>query len=337
MTVRTHFMDMALRLGRRGLGRVAPNPAVGCVLVKEDRIIGRGWTQPGGRPHAETQALQSAVENMAGATAYVSLEPCAHQGATPSCATALIDAGIARVVVAMEDPDPRTAGQGVARMRAAGLQVDLGILAEQAQRDHQGFVLRLTRDRPLVSGKIAHSADGRIASATGHSQWITGSLARAHGHALRAHHDAILIGGGTWRADHPRLDCRLPGLADRSPQKVLLSHGVPEDQPDGWWTSAGLLPDHQPPYDLDDLLAALARRGITRLLVEGGAATIAAFMRVGLMDRLYLYTAPKLIGEDGRASVGALGVRDVMADAPYLKVIETRTLGEDALAVYERG
>ncbi|GER08325.1 hypothetical protein JCM17843_26350 [Kordiimonadales bacterium JCM 17843] len=231
------FMDMALRLGARGLGRVAPNPAVGCVIVRDGHVVGRGWTAPGGRPHAETVALAQAGAAAKGATAYVTLEPCAHHGRTPPCADALIAAGISHVVVAVGDPDPRTNGQGIARLQQAGLHVDMGLLGDRAVDSHQGFFLKVRKGRPMIACKIAQSLDGCIASSTGHSKWITGVAARHHGHMLRASHDAILVGAGTYRADRPSLDCRVPGLEDRSPQKILMTTRPPADLPRYWWST----------------------------------------------------------------------------------------------------
>lgn len=354
------LMELALRLARRGLGLVAPNPAVGCLILQKGHIVGRGWTQPGGRPHAETEALAQAGAAARGATAYVTLEPCAHHGSTPPCVDALIAAGVARVVLACEDPDPRTAGNGIGRLRAAGIDVVAGVLADQARALNAGFFLRLTELRPMVALKLATSLDGRIASKTGHSRWITGETARRHGHMLRATHDAILIGAGTLVADDPELTCRLAGLEDRSPIRVVLG-GTPEAlaasrlaqdtghrqlwhavarKPGSAARQAGIRQLHLSGDDdeshIRDLLRQLAEDGITRLLVEGGAATAAGFLRAGAVDRLYLYRAGKLIGGDGRASVGPLGVADVERDTPKFRLRDTQPLGGDVLDVYER-
>src|SRR6266853_3702784 len=215
-------MRAALGLARRGLGRVWPNPAVGCVIVKDGRAVGRGWTQPGGRPHAETEALARAAAAAHGATAYVTLEPCCHWGRTPPCADALIAAGLGRVVVALEDPDPRVAGGGVARLRAAGIAVEAGLGAAEAAEINAGFFQRVRLGRPLVTLKLATSLDGRIATASGESRWITGAPARERAHLLRATHDAILVGTDTVLTDDPQLTCRLPGLASRSPVRIVL-------------------------------------------------------------------------------------------------------------------
>src|SRR5215475_6368773 len=215
-------MQAALALARRGLGAVWPNPAVGCVIVKDGRVVGRGWTQPGGRPHGETEALRRAGPAARGATAYVSLEPCCHWGRTPPCVDALIAAGIQRVVVALEDPDPRVAGGGLRRLRAAGLTVETGLCAAEAAEVNAGFLCHRSLGRPLVTLKLATSLDGRIATRRGESRWISGSLARDRAHALRASHDAITVGVQTVLADDPQLTCRLPGLNDRSPVRVVI-------------------------------------------------------------------------------------------------------------------
>ncbi len=344
------FMRMALGVARRGLGRVAPNPAVGCVLVRDGHVLARGWTAPGGRPHAETQALARAGAAARGATAYVTLEPCAHEGETPSCAAALIAAGVVRVVAAVEDPDPRTAGKGLAALADAGIAVTRGVCEAEAAALNRGFFLKVLEHRPLVALKLATSLDGRIASRSGSSRWITGDAARRHGHLLRARFDAILVGRGTVLADDPDLRCRLPGLEDRSPVRVVLSRGEPVPK------GARLL-DHLDaapvlvltPQAFEDeaaandgwlhpreVLEALALRGITRLLVEGGATTAAHFLRAGLVDRLYLYRAPALVGGDGLAAIGPLGVDDVSRDMPRFRAVATRALGSDRLDVYER-
>jgi len=353
------FMALALRLAARGLGNVAPNPAVGCVLVRDDRIVGRGWTQPGGRPHAETEALRAAGEAARGATAYISLEPCAHHGETPPCAEALIEAGVLRVVAAMRDPDRRTAGQGLARLSDAGVEAEVGLMEDKAAELNRGFCLAVTQSRPLVAIKLATSLDGRIATKSGHSRWITGEAARRHAHLLRARHDAILIGRKTLDADDPSLTCRLAGLEDRSPIRVVVS--ARGDIPAGCrlvtdsdrvpvWLVTGkaetsrrlspgveriTVPTRDDRFDMAEMLASLAGRGVTRLLVEGGAKTAASFLAAGLVDRLYLYTAPLLIGGDGFAGVAGIGVDDLDGDAPRFRRVETRPLGVDRLDVYE--
>ena len=356
------WMRTALALARRGLGAVWPNPAVGCVIINEGRAVGRGWTQPGGRPHAETEALRRAGQAARGATAYVSLEPCCHWGRTPPCADALIDAGVRRVVVAVEDPDPRVAGNGIARLRAAGIAVDAGLGAEEATEINAGFLTRLALGRPLVTLKLATSLDGRIATSGGESQWITGPPARARGHALRAAHDAIMVGTATVLADDPQLTCRLPGLGQRSPVRVVLdrqlriprSAAVIADarQTPTWIVTlrsadaarrAALLaagvtlidvdPDSEGRIDLVAALAALGERGVTRLLIEGGARLAAALLRARLVDRLAWFHAPLLIGGDGTPAVAALGL-DRLADAPGFERLSVARVGDDMLTTF---
>lgn len=356
-------MAAALSIARRGLGRVWPNPAVGCLIVREGRVVGRGWTRPGGRPHAETEALRRAGELARRATVYVTLEPCNHHGKTPPCASALVEAGVARVVAAMADPDPRTAGAGFESLRRAGIEVDEGCLAEAAARLNAGFLSRITRGRPLVTLKAAASLDGRIATGTGHSQWITGEAARARGHLLRADHDAILVGIGTVIADDPSLTCRLPGLQDRSPVRVVLdSHlRIPEEsalvrtarEAPVWvvcrddadrgrmdvLTRAGLdvMPvsaDDSGRPDPNRVLRGLGDRGLTRLLIEGGAAVSASFLGRGLVDRLSWFRAPRLIGGDGIPAIGALGV-DKLGDTPYFTPSGRQSLPPDLLETFE--
>jgi diaminohydroxyphosphoribosylaminopyrimidine deaminase/5-amino-6-(5-phosphoribosylamino)uracil reductase len=361
------FMAMALALAERGLGNVWPNPAVGCVLVKAGRVVGRGWTQPGGRPHAETEAIARAGAAAArGSTAYVTLEPCAHHGRTPPCADAMLAAGIARAVIGSQDPDPRVDGRGIARLRAAGVEVGVGCLADEVRRLADGFFRRIRDGRPAVSLKLATSADGRIATATGESRWITGPEARAEGHRLRLRHDAILIGSGTALADDPLLTCRLPGLEARSPVRVVIDRRLrltPESRlarsarelPVWLFTRAvgtpaasalaatgvSVLPlaavaaaEAEPAASLREALAALAAHGITRVLVEGGAAVATAFLRARLVDRLYRFEAPLLLGADGAPAVQPLGVRR-LGDAPRWRRVEERPLGPDRLTVLE--
>jgi diaminohydroxyphosphoribosylaminopyrimidine deaminase/5-amino-6-(5-phosphoribosylamino)uracil reductase len=330
-------MDHALSLAGRGLGNVWPNPAVGCVIVRDGVVVGRGWTQPGGRPHAETEALARAGDRARGATAYVSLEPCAHHGRTPPCADALIASGIARAVVALEDPDPRVAGRGSARLEAAGIAVTRGVREAEARRLNAGFLSRIQRGRPLVTLKSAVSLDGMVATATGASQWITGPQARARGHLLRAEHDAILVGRGTVVQDDPRLDCRLAGLAGRSPVRVVLDSALRLAATSRLVESARSAPlwaicrapaeagrrdaliargaevieaasDGDGRVDAADALRRLAQRGITRVLAEAGPRLAASLLRAGLVDRLALFRAPLLIGGDGAAFAGPLGV-----------------------------
>jgi diaminohydroxyphosphoribosylaminopyrimidine deaminase/5-amino-6-(5-phosphoribosylamino)uracil reductase len=354
-------MAMALALAERGLGNVWPNPAVGCVLVKDGRVVGRGWTQPGGRPHAEMEAIARAGAAARGSTAYVTLEPCAHHGRTPPCTELMLAAGIARAVVAAVDPDPRVDGKGIARLRAGGIEVAVGCLEAQARRLNAGFLARMCRRRPFVALKLATSADGKIATAAGESMWITGAAARAEGHRLRLRHDAILVGSGTALADDPMLDCRLPGLAGRSPVRVVLDRRLrlpaasrlarsAGSQPVWLFTAApdapaalpliaaGMtlhaLPDIEAGGQLRAMLATLAEQGITRLLVEGGAAVASAFLRAGLVDRIHLFTAPLLLGGDGTPALGPLGVHK-LADARPWHPVAARPVGQDRLLVLE--
>ncbi|MES2156428.1 MAG: bifunctional diaminohydroxyphosphoribosylaminopyrimidine deaminase/5-amino-6-(5-phosphoribosylamino)uracil reductase RibD [Pseudomonadota bacterium] len=313
------YMAAAIALSARGRGLSTPNPNVGCLIVRDGHVVGRGWTQKGGRPHAEAQALEQAMDRAQGATAYVTLEPCFHLSPRgPRCADLLVRAGVARVVIALRDPDPRTDGQGAAWLRDRGIAVEMGLMADEAARAMAGFVLRQTRGRPHVTLKLGLSLDGRIALGDGSSRWITGPDARAHAHVERARHDAILVGGGTLRADAPRLDVRIAGLQDRAPRRVLLSRHA---APDGWERIAA-------PQDI----ATLDR--VDHLLVEGGAATAAAFLRAGLVDRLLLYRAPIIIGA-GLAGIGDIGLGDLAAAHGRWRLIDQRRLGIDGLEVYE--
>lgn len=312
-------MGAALALADRGTGRTAPNPNVGCVLVRNGRVVGRGWTQPGGRPHAEAMALAEAGDNARGATAYVTLEPCAHVSPRgPACTDLLIDAGVARIVAAMGDPDPRTNGQGFDRARAAGIAVTVGVCEAEARAMIAGFLTRRAKGRPFVTLKLATSLDGRIARPDGTSRWITGPQARAHTHLERSRHEAILIGRGTLVADAPRLDVRLPGLEGHSPRRILLSRTPNTD----WDT----IPS---PAAIADLA------GVDRLMVEGGAQTASAFLAGDLVDRLLLYRAPILIGE-GRAALGEIGLASLTDAHGRWRLRDSRMLGSDRLEVYER-
>jgi diaminohydroxyphosphoribosylaminopyrimidine deaminase/5-amino-6-(5-phosphoribosylamino)uracil reductase len=355
-------MRAALTLAARGLGQVAPNPAVGCVIVNHGRIVGRGWTQPGGRPHAETEALRQAGAAAAGATVYVSLEPCAHHGETPPCAEALVAAGVARVVAAMEDPDSRVAGRGLEILRQAGIAVDLGIARGQAERLNAGFLKRVLKGQPLVVLKLATSLDGRIATHSGDSQWITGDLARRRAHLLRSRADAILIGSGTAVFDNPRLDVRLPGLTGRKPLRVVvdgrlrlpLTHDLVaraaalptllvtlEGNPaarlkaykDAGVDVVQLAPDGDGGVSLDATLSYLGGRGITRLLVEGGGHLAASLLRGGLVDRLAWFQAPLVIGGDGVAAVSSFGV-DRLDQAPKFLQAAMAQLGRDRIDIF---
>lgn len=357
------FMRAALGLARRGLGRVWPNPAVGCLIVAEGRVVGRGWTGDGGRPHAEAVALARAGVRARGATVYVTLEPCAHVGRAPPCAGALIGAGVARVVVAIEDPDPRVNGQGLAALRAAGIVVETGCLAPEATALNRGFLSRITRGRPAVTLKLATSLDGRIATATGESRWITGPQARAEVHLMRAQSDAVLVGAGTVRSDDPLLDVRGLGIAGANPVRVVVSSGL--DLPlDGrlsataaetplWlchdaradtarrraWEDRGAVLIEVPSGeegrpDLAALMQRLGERGITCLLGEGGGRLAAALLRAGLVDEVVAYTAGLVLGGDALPAVGGMEIGALDA-APRFRLVETARVGPDTRTRWE--
>jgi diaminohydroxyphosphoribosylaminopyrimidine deaminase/5-amino-6-(5-phosphoribosylamino)uracil reductase len=355
-------MRGALALARRGLGRTWPNPAVGCVIVKDGQVVGRGWTQPGGRPHAETEALARAGAAARGATAYVSLEPCSHHGHTGPCTDALIAAGIARVVGALEDPDPRVAGRGFAKLAAAGIALTRDVLADAAAALNAGFLMRVRDGRPLVTLKVASSLDGRIASHTGASRWITGEPARARGHLLRAQHDGVLVGSRTAVLDDPELTCRLPGLDAQSPVRLvadghlrlpLTSRLVRSARRAPTWvlvlasTDASrrqafrdcgvelleVPADPDGNLDLAAALGALGGRGLTRLLVEGGGRLAAALLRAGLVDRVAWFRAPSVIGGDGVPAAAPFGVDQPGAAARFVRE-DALELGDDRLETY---
>ncbi|MBV9330378.1 MAG: bifunctional diaminohydroxyphosphoribosylaminopyrimidine deaminase/5-amino-6-(5-phosphoribosylamino)uracil reductase RibD, partial [Alphaproteobacteria bacterium] len=333
----------------------------GCVIVSEgERIVGRGWTQPGGRPHAETVALEAAGAQARGATCYVTLEPCAHHGTTPPCADALVAAGVARVVAAVEDPDPRVRGKGFARLKDAGIEVATGVLENEAAHVNQGFFLRIREHRPLVTLKVAQSLDGKIALANGQSRWITGDESRRFAHLLRAQNDAILVGIGTALIDDPMLSCRLEGLEDRSPMRVILDAKGRLKSESRLAQSAREIPvllatagPKRPDLEalgveviaveqgsdgrvvLPALLKLLAGRGITRLLVEGGAQVHAAFLKSGLCDRMEIFTAPIVLGSDALGSPAALALAD-LKHAPGFKREQRRVLGPDLLESFAR-
>ena len=354
-------MRAALQLARRNLGAVWPNPAVGCVIVRDGAVVGRGWTQRGGRPHAETVALAHAGSAAAGATAYVSLEPCSHHGQTPPCANALIAAKLARVVGAVEDPDPRVSGRGFAMLKQAGIAVETGLLADEAAELNAGFFLRIREGRPLVTVKAATTLDGRIATHSGESKWITGEAARHRAQVLRTQHDAILVGIGTALADDPQLTCRLPGLAARSPIRVLLDPRLRLPLTAQLVQTAAKVPtwvvcyaDHDRDRanvlkdcgvelieltpagdrpDMMEMLKALGARGITRLLVEGGGRVTGALLGAGLVDRLVWFRAGSIIGGDGIPVAAAFGV-DRLAAAPRFHRLTVEPCGEDGLEIY---
>jgi len=314
-------MDEALRLGEEARGRSAPNPNVGCVIVAPSgRIVGRGSTAAGGRPHAEAVALNHAGKRTSDSTVYVTLEPCAHQSPRgPDCTGLLLAAKAARVVIALKDPDPRTSGKGINRLRRAGIEVTLGVRRDAAKRSLAGWLTRLTLGRPRITLKLALSIDGKIALPSGESKWITGEDARRHLHLERARSDMILVGRGTYLADQPRLDVRLPGLEQSSPRRALLTRG---DAVDGW----EVLSNPKDVYRLHD---------VNDLLVEGGSSTATAFLADDLVDRILIYRAPIIVGE-GKSSFGYVGL-DAIADAhDRWRFVNEERLGVDRLEVYER-
>ena len=321
MSIDRRFMDEALRLGEETRGRSAPNPNVGCVIVSSaGRIVGRGATAPGGRPHAEAVALAQAGKRANGATVYVTLEPCAHESPRgPACTELLLAAKPAQVVIALKDPDPRTSGKGIRRLRRAGIEVTPGVEREAAKRSLAGWLTRLRLGRPRITLKLALSIDGKIALPSGESKWITGEDARAHVHLERARSDMILVGRGTYLADQPRLDVRLPGLEERSPRRALLTRG---EAVDGW----EILRSPEDVWRLHD---------VNDLLVEGGSATATAFLTEDLVDRILIYRAPIIVGE-GKSSFGYVGL-DAIADAhDRWRLVDDKRLGVDRLEVYER-
>jgi diaminohydroxyphosphoribosylaminopyrimidine deaminase/5-amino-6-(5-phosphoribosylamino)uracil reductase len=321
-------MDHALRLGRRALGTTAENPNVGCVIVKEGRLLGVGWTQPGGRPHAETEALNMAGEAARGATAYVTLEPCAHHGRTGPCAEALVSAGIARVVTAIEDPDPRVSGGGHAILERSGIAFESGLMAEDARRDMAGFLTRITRKRPQVILKMALSADHKIAGGVGQRTAISGAEAKARVHLLRAQCDAILVGMGTVLADDPELTCRLPGLEHRSPTPFVLSRsrGIP---PGSHLAGRGA---KVLGGSVAEVVADLGRRGINRLMVEGGARVARSFLDAKVVDEFHLIRAAKTLGPGGVDALAGLTLEKALQ--PFALIAQEK-LGTDLLTVYE--
>jgi diaminohydroxyphosphoribosylaminopyrimidine deaminase / 5-amino-6-(5-phosphoribosylamino)uracil reductase len=360
------FMTLALTLGRRGLGRTWPNPAVGAVIVKDGVIVGRGWTQAGGRPHAEIEALRragaAASDATFGATMYVTLEPCSHHGKSPPCADAVVAAGITRVVSALEDPNPEVAGAGHARLRAAGIRVDVGVGADEARRDHAGHILRMTAGRPRVMLKLAISADGKAASTGRRPVAITSDAVRDRVHLLRAESDAIMIGIGTALADDPLLTCRLPGMEKRSPLRIVLdgmlrllldSRLVQTARETPLWVIAGPDAPHAAEEalrakgvevfrvgvagkrpDVMAVLKLLAARGITRLMVEGGPTLAAALIAADLVDAAVLFHSAKVVGDDG---IDALDKAAVAALMQRLKPLGDETVGPDRQQTYERG
>ncbi len=352
------YMRAALTLARRGLGSVWPNPAVGCIIVKGDCVVGRGWTQPGGRPHAETEALRRAGTAASGACAYVTLEPCNHVGETPPCAQALLDAGVARVVTAVEDPDPRTSGGGHARLQAGGVAVVKNVLRDAAVSLNAGFLSRVKKGRPAVTLKTATTLDGKIAAQGGASQWITGPEARARAQMLRATHDAIMVGVGTAVADAPSLTCRIPGLENRSPVRIVVDSqlrlpldsplvGTARDVPTWILTASGgdsgdflergveivrVAPGADGRVDLTVGLQALGGRGLTRLLVEGGGALASSLLTASLINRIYWFRAGGIMGSDGIGAVAGYGVKDPGEMARFNRAA-LLPVGEDVMEI----
>ena len=358
------FMRQAIGLARRGLGQTWPNPSVGCLIVQGGQIVGRGWTQKGGRPHAEAMALAQAHDAARGATAYVTLEPCAHHGATPPCADALIGAGVARVVVACIDPDPRTAGQGIQKLQAGGLVVAFGLMEQEAKRLNAGFMRRIETGLPWVTWKTATSLDGRIALHNGESRWITGAEARRHVHHVRARHDAILTGVGTVLADDPLLSVRFDGYSGRQPLRIVMDSRLRTPLTSNIVRTArdhatqlfaiescdpvrrrafeetgvavrivGAGPDYLP--DPAEVLRSLAADGVTRVLLEAGGRLSAAFLQAGLIDEIYWYRAGTTIGGDGIPAIAPLGV-DRLADVAHFLCLEERPIGSDRLAILQK-
>lgn len=313
------WLNAAAALAARGRPLSRPNPAVGAVIVKDGIVVGRGFTQAGGRPHAEAQALAMAGAAARGATLFVTLEPCAHSSMRgPSCTSLVLQSELGRVVIGVEDPDPRTAGSGIAALKAAGIAVQV-LPCPAAQASLAGYLLRTAVGRPHVTLKLATSLDGKIALADGSSQWITGPQARAHCHVERSRADAILVGGGTLRADAPRLDVRLPGLEQRSPQRMVLTRGT---APDGWLGVA-------------DIAAPRAFGDAQYLFVEGGAGAAATFLAADMVDRLLIYRAPIIVGA-GLACIADIGLGSLADAHGRWRQVDRRTLGSDALDVYER-
>jgi diaminohydroxyphosphoribosylaminopyrimidine deaminase/5-amino-6-(5-phosphoribosylamino)uracil reductase len=356
----SRFMQLALALGRRGLGNTWPNPAVGAVIVKDGVIIARGWTQPGGRPHAEVEALHRAKKNAQGATMYVTLEPCSHHGKSPPCADAIIKAGIARVVSAMEDPNPEVAGQGHARLREKGIAVEIGLGADEARRDHAGHIMRVTKGRPFVLLKLALSGDGKVGLPGRKPVALSGEAARARVFQMRAQSDAILVGIGTVLADNPHLTCRLPGMEERSPVRVVLDSqlrlplstsvvATVREAPT-WVVTSGnpsaiaeeilkqkgthvfRVGERKGKLDIGDVMKVLADQGITRLMVEGGPTVAASFTAADLVDEAVLVRAEKDIGD----GIDPLEGMPLSALTNRLRERGREQIGSDILETYER-
>jgi diaminohydroxyphosphoribosylaminopyrimidine deaminase/5-amino-6-(5-phosphoribosylamino)uracil reductase len=357
-------MQAALALARRGLGETAPNPSVGCVIVKDGHVLGRGRTGTGGRPHAEVDALAMAGAAARGATAYVTLEPCNHTGKTPPCTEALVQAGIARVVIGALDPNPKVNGAGIARLRAAGIAVSTGVLEEQARSVISGFAMVMVQGRPLFRLKLASTLDGKIATATGASQWLTGESARRAAHAMRGRHDAVMVGVGTVLADDPELTCRIAGFRAaplvrlvvdshlRTPLMSKLLRGIGPAAPvwflhrdgadpvrkralEGAGARLFELPASSAGVDLAAAARALAQAGLTRVLAEGGGTLAAGLLRAGLVDRLAWFHAPGVIGGDGWPAAAGFGVT-TLASMPKFEPRSHERWGDDSLSTFRR-
>jgi len=353
------FMQLALRMARRMLGRTAPNPAVGAIIADETsgEVIARGWTQPGGRPHAERHVLTRAGERARGQTMYVTLEPCSHHGQTPPCAEAILTAGVKRVVCATTDPNPEISGKGLALLREAGVAIEVGVCEAEARWMAAGHILRMTKGRPFVQLKIAVSGDGLIAPGDGAPRWVTGVEARRFAHILRAQADAILVGRKTVEDDDPELTCRLPGLVDRSPRRIVLdakyrarpsaklfktaesvpvtvfgSEGAPPRYPAGVDVRRVAV-DGEGRLNLKAVLAALSADGVTRVLVEGGPTIAEAFLAAGLVDEVVIGRGTETLGERGRKPLGAHGL-EALGDTARWQVANERMIGDDRLTVY---
>lgn len=361
----TNHMKAALNLAQRGLGNVWPNPAVGCVIVKNGRVVGRGWTQPTGRPHAETEALSRVGELAQGATAYVTLEPCNHLGQTPPCTEALIKAGIKKVIIPTQDPDIRVAGTGISRLKEAGIEVEFGICQPEADQLNRGFFSRVELSRPMFTLKIATTLDGKIATQSGESQWITGEMARRTAHRLRASHDAVMIGSGTALADNPALTCRLPGISNERRQRIVLDGRLRLPMESNLVATADKVPvtiftlpgdkkkqerinlfenhgltvqvasEEAAQLDLGWVAEKLARSGLTRVFVEGGGTLAAALLKANLIDEVAWFRAPSVIGNDGLSAIDGLKL-DKLAEMPTFTRKSLTQLGEDSLEILIR-
>ncbi len=359
------YMEMALGLARWGLGKTSPNPSVGCVLVKDNCVVGRGRTGNGGRPHAEQVAISRAGSKALGATAFITLEPCAHHGETPPCAEAIIASGVSRAVVAIEDPDPRVSGKGINKLEAAGIKVELGICSELANNINLGFFNKIKLGRPFVTLKLATSLDGFIATNTGESKWITSSQCRERSHLLRSENDAVLIGVDTLLSDNPALTVRLPGLENTSPVRVVLDSNLRSPLGYELISSAKNIPtwlmtskkanglSNQTLYEragveliyldpgedgrlpIKDVLSSITKKGVTRLLIEGGGAVAASFIKAGLVDEIYWFRSTIVLGGNGISAISDLGLEGLVS-APKFILKDKMSIVDETLEVYSR-